>query len=171
MYCKLVLATAGGLAAAAIATTLLLPASPAVGGTDCGDTTGPEPFNTFGAPPFPPFPPDDFVETMYPFYFGPPIGTATPEMDDRSAISELYPEPTYAGMTGTISGEILGPNGTTPITGVNVIARNVADPFFDAVSAISSDFTDDFSVCCDAVGEYTLTGLTAGATCAVYVDD
>ena len=55
------------------------------------------------------------------------------------------PEPTFFANTGTIAGTIYAPNGTTRLTGVNVIARNLADPFEDAVSAISSDFTDSTS--------------------------
>ena len=77
---------------------------------------------------------------MYPFYFGPLAGTSTPHEDDIAGLSTLYPEPGFASTTGTISGVILGSNGRTKLTGVNVIARNVANPFDDAVSAISSDF-------------------------------
>jgi hypothetical protein len=54
---------------------------------------------------------------------------------------------------------------------VNVIARNVDDPFVDAVSAISSDFTDDFTPGAPLVGTYTINGLTPGAAYAVYVDE
>ena len=102
-----------------------------------GDTTGPTPFNTFPRP-------ASFanrIETMYPFLFvnG---GQATPHADDIAIFSFLYPEPGFAASTGTITGRILAPNGTTPVTGVNVIARNVANPYDDAVSAISSDFAD-----------------------------
>lgn len=133
-----------------------------------GDTAGPEPFDTFG-PAALPFPPDDYVETMYPFYFGPPIGTASPQADDIAIASRMYPEPTYSSATGEISGQIL--LGSQRVTGVNVIARNVADPFFDAVSAISSDFTDNTSQADPNVGVYRITGLTPGANYAVYVDE
>ena len=81
---------------------------------------------------------------MYPFLFinG---GQATPHADDIAIFSTLYPEPAFAATTGTITGNIVAPNNTTPLTGVNVIARNIANPYDDAVSAISSDFTDDFA--------------------------
>ncbi len=131
-----------------------------------GDNTGPTPNNTFGAPPDP-F--SDVVETMYPFYYGPGIGTQTLEADDIAIASRMYPEPDYASTTGTISGEIRF--GANRVTGVNVIARNVADPFKDAVSAISSDFTDATSQGDPNVGVYAITGLTPGADYAVYVDE
>jgi hypothetical protein len=130
-----------------------------------GDNTGPTPFDTFGAPPSP-F--SDVVETMYPFYYGPGIGTGSPEADDIAIASRMYPEPTYASSTGEISGQIL--LGDLRVTGVNVIARNVADPFNDAVSAISSDFTDLTSQADPNVGVYRITGLTPGADYGVYVD-
>ena len=129
------------------------------------DTTGPTPFDTFPRP-------ASFVnriETMYPFLFinG---GMATPHPDDIAIFSTLYPEPSFALTTGTISGKIVAPNNRSLLTGVNVIARNIANPFDDAVSAISSDFTDDFSRGSPFVGVYTLRGLTPGADYAVYVD-
>lgn len=129
-----------------------------------GDTSGPEPDNTFPVPNL-----AGRIETMYPFLFigG---GQATLHKDDVSSISTIYPEPAFAATTGTITGRILSPNGTTLETGVNVIARNTADPFDDAVSAISSDFTDNFAQGQPFVGVYTIEGLTPGANYAVYVD-
>jgi hypothetical protein len=131
-----------------------------------GDTTGPTPFGTFDPAPNP-F--TDIVETMYPFYFGPGIGTSTLEADDIAIASRMYPEADYAATTGSISGQILA--GAQRVTGVNVIARNIADPFNDAVSAISSDFTDGLLQSDPNVGVYTITGLTPGADYAVYVDE
>jgi hypothetical protein len=52
-----------------------------------------------------------------------------------------------------------------------VIARNVSNPFEDAVSAITSDITDDFTPGAPFVGEYTLEGLTPFAVYAVFVDE
>lgn len=131
-----------------------------------GDNTGPTPFDTFGAPPNP-F--TDVIETMYPFYYGPGIGTQTLEADDIAIASRMYPEPDYAATTGEISGSILF--GSQKVTGVNVIARNVEDPFNDAVSAISSDFTDSTDQNDPNVGVYRITGLTPGAAYGVYIDE
>lgn len=130
-----------------------------------GDTSGPTPFNTFPIGSL-----FDRIETMYPFYFGPLAGFSTPDPDDRAILSTLYPEPGFFAATGTISGSVLGPDGDAELTGINVIARNLADPIADAVSAISSDFTDDFSQGQPLVGEYTIHGLTPGASYAVYID-
>ncbi len=130
-------------------------------------TTGPTPFDTFPIPnPF-----TDIIETMYPFYFGPGIGTQTLEADDIAILSTIYPEPGFFANTGTIAGTIFAPNGSTKLTGVNVIARNVANPFEDAVSAISSDFTDSTSQADPVVGTYTINGLTPNADYAVFVDE
>ncbi|MEL7487701.1 MAG: hypothetical protein AAGJ87_10870, partial [Pseudomonadota bacterium] len=117
-----------------------------------GDTSGPGDSNFFGTP-------DPFAETfatMYPFFFGPGFGTQTPHRDDIASLSTLYPEPTFATDFGAISGTIFAPNGETRLTGVNIIARNIADPFIDAISAISSDFTDATDQGDPVVGTYKI---------------
>ena len=130
------------------------------------DSRGPSPFNTF--PPPPTF--AGRIETMYPFLFinG---GQASPDPDDIAIFSTLYPEPSFATTKGSITGNILAPNNTTPLTGVNVIARNIANPYDDAVSAISSDFATNYASGSPFVGAYTVRGLTPGASYAVYVDE
>ena len=128
-----------------------------------GDTSGPTPSNTFGNSPL------VQVETMYPFYFGPASGTQSLHRDDISTISTLYPEPNFSGDDRDHHRTNPGTNGTR-LTGVNVIARNIADPFVDAVSAISSDFSFDFSPADPFTGVYTLRGLTPGASYVVFVD-
>jgi hypothetical protein len=131
-----------------------------------GDTTGPTPASPYAAPnPLL----NDIVETMYPFYYGPGIGTASLEADDVASVSSLYPDASFAAR-GKITGSVLAPNGTTRLSGVNVIARNEANPFVDAVSAVSGDWTDGVAQTDAVVGTYTLYNLTPGANYRVYVD-
>jgi hypothetical protein len=135
------------------------------------ETSGPAPFDTFGAPTVTDFVNNGLLETMYPFFFGSQFGEETPALDDKTMISRLYPEPNYLATTASVAGTILGPNGTLRLSGINVIARNVANPFLDAVSALSGDFTDEVDPAVSAVvGTYRFTGLTPGAQYAVYVD-
>ncbi len=111
------------------------------------------------------------IETMYPFSINAAteLATATVEHpDDMTALSELYPEAGYFSLPA-ITGKVLAPNGTTPLTGVNVIARNVANPLRDAVSALSGDYS--LSVGDAFAGVYTFTGLTAGANYVIYIDE
>jgi hypothetical protein len=134
-----------------------------------GDTTGPTPFDTF---PFADFVAviDQALETMYPFYFGVGSGMATPHKDDVVALSTLYPSPGFSATTATVRGRILAANRRTPKTGFNVIARNVANPYLDAVSAISGDYAVEGTPDAAFAGVYTLRGLTPGASYAVFVD-
>ena len=86
--------------------------------------------------------------------------------DDKSALSWLYPARNYRQKTGTIVGRVVAKDGVSQITGINVIARNVADPF-DAISRISGDRTQGLV---GADGTFEITGLTPGAKYVVYID-
>lgn len=120
-----------------------------------GDQSGPTPNNTFGNSPV------SETETMYPFIIT-GGGESTVHRDDIGFFSFLYPSVDFFNVSATVSGTVFAPNGATPLTGVNVIARNVDDPFADAVSAITGDR--------GVTGTYTLNGLTPGANYAIYVD-
>lgn len=115
----------------------------------------------------------DDIETMYPYLnTRPGTGSGVQQStvnvaDDKASISNLYPAPGYPASNGSIKGRVLQTNGKDGITGVNVIARNLDNPFTDAVSAMSGDYVrveagDD--------GTFTLNGLTPGARYAVYTD-
>lgn len=139
-----------------------------VGFSEGGDTSGPSPANTYGTPVFVG---TEVIETMYPFYFGSGVGTRTLHADDIASVSTLYPDPSFGATTGTISGTIFAPNGSTRLSGVNVIARNVNNPFVDSVSTFSGAFTNSTSQADPNVGIYTLSGLTPGEQYAVFVDE
>lgn len=112
----------------------------------------------------------DDLETMYPFLdtrigVGTGVAQGTVDLlDDISALSNVYPAAGWPSNFGTITGKIFTPTGSE-VSGVNVIARNVADPFGDCISALSGDFTHLFGD-----GLYTFNGLTPGADYVVYVD-
>lgn len=135
-----------------------------------GDHTGPSPDNTTFGPP-PGFLGTEVIETMYPFYFGSPdVGTRTLHADDVASLATIYPAPGFPASRGTISGTIFAANGTTRLSGVNVIARNLADPFVDSVSTFSGAYTNSTAQTDPHVGTFTLNNLTPGATYALFVD-
>lgn len=120
------------------------------------------------------------VETMYPFLDINVGGSGEHQfsvdlMDDVSAISDLYPAPGWPESHGTIKGTIryltkIRGNGTGPteeITGVNIIARNLANPYGDFTTTTSGELTRGEV---GADGSYELHGLTPGATYGIYVD-
>ena len=105
-------------------------------------------------------PPPSSVEVMFPFAIG---GSSVPVKDDIAAISRLYPAGGFGSSTGTIKGTIFLSDGLTPFKGANIIARNVLDPYNDAVSNVSGKpFASPTSN-----GEYELPGLTDGASYSV----
>ncbi|MDH3903857.1 MAG: hypothetical protein OES90_11615, partial [Xanthomonadales bacterium] len=131
-----------------------------------GDTSGPTPDDPFifnGTL-------SGELESMYPFYFGAGSGTNSPNADDRASIATLYPAPGFFASTGSISGTVYAPDGVTRLSGVNVIARNIANPMLDAVSTFSGAYTDGTGQADPNVGVYTLNNLTPGAEYVVFVD-
>lgn len=110
----------------------------------------------------------DQVEIMYPFALD---GQGNdPLADDIASLSTLYPEPGFFSSRGTISGRVLSQSLST-VNGVNVIVRNSANPFLDAVSAITGDFIagDPFGNSAFQ-GLYTINNLTPGASYRVEID-
>src|SRR5215204_1661766 len=113
------------------------------------------------------------VETMYPFanirpVTGNGVDLSTIEQsDDKASISNLYPASGYSESHGSIKGRILQTDGETGVTGVNVIARNMDNPYKDAVSAMAGDYV---RVATGDDGSYTINGLTPGARYAIYTD-
>ncbi|HXI02645.1 MAG TPA: hypothetical protein VNI57_05660 [Candidatus Saccharimonadales bacterium] len=112
------------------------------------------------------------VETMYPFInlYGTGQAMSTvDQLDDIAALSDIYPAAGWPADFGSISGKIYAPGLQSPeeYTGANVIARNMADPFGNAISAISGDHTQG---ALGPEGGYAFHGLTPGASYAVYVD-
>jgi|GEM_PF-556765 len=111
------------------------------------------------------------IETMYPFLH--PAHEDTGEyaatvdrIDDRSALSDIYPAAGWPANTASIHGRILDASGN-PVTGVDVIARNVADPFNDCDSYISGQVSKGQA---GPDGSFVMNGLTPGASYALYAD-
>jgi hypothetical protein len=59
------------------------------------------------------------------------------KIDDRAAVSALYPTNAFGPTTGRIQGRVLFSDGRTQAQGYNVIARKVGDPRTTAVSCVS----------------------------------
>lgn len=115
------------------------------------------------------------VETMFPVLIQTTSSThpmATLHKDDRAALSTLYPAPSFAAGTASMIGLVLDVDGMTPLAGVNVIARNVNDPFRDCVSYISGHLAagqDDPEPA--ALAAFELKGLTPNAAYKVYIEE
>ncbi len=110
------------------------------------------------------------TETMYPLIDPEHTGEAMSTVDrpdDISALSNIYPGPGWPENYGTVSGEILLKDGTTGLTGVNVVVRNVADPLGDVITVLSGNLSQGEY---GPDGRFTINGLTPGAEYVVYVD-
>ncbi|HET8942805.1 MAG TPA: hypothetical protein VFN13_12555 [Rudaea sp.] len=111
------------------------------------------------------------IETMFPYID--PYGAGGKEQssvdlsDDIAAISNLYPTAAYTANTGSISGILRLKDGVTQYSGINVIARNVANPLFDAVSDMTGSATQG-QIGPD--GRFTINGLTAGQQYVLYIE-
>jgi len=111
------------------------------------------------------------VETMFPFidsYGGAGREQSTIDSpDDIAGISNLYPTADYKASRGSISGVLTSKDGTMQYSGVNVVARNVDNPLFDALSDMTGSATQG-EVGPD--GRYTIGNLTPGQRYVVYIE-
>ncbi len=135
-----------------------------------GDNIGP---NSCSAFPYAGVPGRGDIETMYP-YIDPTPGTGTGEgqgnvhtLDSMAGISDLYPGRGWPSASGTIAGRVYDIDGRTELTGVNVIARNLADPFVGANSAVSGQLTQGLL---GPDGSFVIHGLVPGQRYVLYVD-
>jgi len=125
----------------------------------------------------PVYPAASDIETMYPLInpFSDSARYNSPQMaivdnaDDIAALSSIYPAAAYGAKTGTLQGRVVAKDGTSQLTGVNVIARRVdqGQPF-DAISRISGDLTQGLL---GADGNFVMTGLVPSASYVVYIDE
>jgi hypothetical protein len=112
------------------------------------------------------------IETMYPYINSNVGGTGLAQAnihtsDTLSSFSDLYPGPGWPSSYGTITGKVFDLDGKTQLTGVNVIARSLTDPFADSTSAITGQMTQGQL---GPDGTFTLTGLKPGSQYVLYVD-
>jgi len=91
--------------------------------------------------------------------------------EDFAAISSIYPAANFASDTGTLSGSVTYPFSSDGIIGVNVVARNIDNPYEDAITVMSGDWNDGVPGAAEGFGEFTLKGLTPGARYVVHVEN
>lgn len=112
------------------------------------------------------------IETMFPFIDNSSHAAAEQSTvehpDDVAAISNIYPTPDYASSTGSISGVLRLKDGKTEYSGINVIARNVNNPLFDAVSDMTGSSTQG-KIGPD--GRFTIRNLTPGEEYVLYIEE
>ncbi|MDJ0905852.1 MAG: hypothetical protein QNI96_07525 [Woeseiaceae bacterium] len=132
--------------------------------------------------PFPQWPgpgPAD-VSVMYPFVDINPADWNTPTgehqatastSEDFAAISAIYPADNFEAQTGTIKGSVTYAFSTDGVIGVNVVARNVDNPWEDAITAMTGDWNDGVAGAAQGEGEFILQGLTPGARYVIHVEN
>lgn len=112
------------------------------------------------------------VETMFPYIN--PYNDLGREMstverpDDIAGISNLYPTAAYRAGSASISGTLRLKDGRTPYAGINIVARNIADPINDAVSAMTGASTQG-KVGPD--GRFEITNLKPGQSYLLYTEE
>jgi hypothetical protein len=119
-----------------------------------------------------------YTETMFPFINpdtvndqGRNIGqemSTVDRPDDMAAISNLYPTAAYLKTRGSIAGTLYLKDGRTPYAGINIVARNVADPFGDAISVQSGDQTQGRI---GPDGRFRINNLKPGAKYVLYTEE
>jgi len=103
---------------------------------------------------------EEDITTMLPIFVGP--AQLSPHYDDKVSISSLYPTSAFLNDFCTISGTVFSEDGTTPLQGINVIARRLTNPTKDATSFVSGALYTGDSDCTEAVGDFLIHGIRPG---------
>jgi hypothetical protein len=131
--------------------------------------------------PFPQYPGamTENLSVMYPYINNNPEMWANPTgqhqatastMEDFAAISSVYPAANFASDTGTITGTVTYPFSKDGVIGLNIVARNIDNPYEDAITAMTGDWNDGQAGAAQGMGEFLLQGLTPGARYVVHVE-
>jgi hypothetical protein len=111
------------------------------------------------------------IETMFPFINVRGSAGANQHTvnvkDDIVNISDLYPTAEYKSQFGSIKGKLLTKEGVE-YSGVNLIARNLDDPYQDVISQQSGNMTQGLI---GPDGSFTINGLKPGARYALYTQE
>ncbi len=111
------------------------------------------------------------IETMFPFINVRGSAGANQHTvnvkDDIVNISDLYPTAEDKSQFGSIKGKLLTKEGVE-YSGVNLIARNLDNPYEDVISQQSGNMTQGRI---GPDGSFTINGLTPGARYALYTQE
>lgn len=91
--------------------------------------------------------------------------------EDFAAISSIYPATSFATEKGTITGTVSYAFSDNGVIGINVVARNIDDPWEDAITAMTGDWNDGQAGATQGEGEYIIQGLTPGAQYVIHVEN
>ncbi|WP_206483754.1 hypothetical protein [Thalassotalea sp. G2M2-11] len=110
------------------------------------------------------------IETMFPFIdvrsnAGKAQGTVNVR-DDIVNLSDLYPTADYKANYGSISGTLRTKEGVE-YSGMNMVARNLDDPYQDVITQQSGNMTQGMI---GPDGKFTINGLTPGGRYALYIE-
>jgi len=110
------------------------------------------------------------IPTMFPLFVD---GEAQLSLhyDDKIAMGLLYGNTSFANRFCTIQGTVFESDGTTPMQGVNVVARRVENGVVEATSFVSgAHYTGSSSNCSAANGDYVIQGLVPGVSYTLEVE-
>jgi hypothetical protein len=121
----------------------------------------------------------EHMSVMYPYIDNNPNSWPAPTgqyqatastSEDFAALSSVYPAESFASGTGAITGSVTYPFSSDGIIGLNIVARNIDNPYEDAITVMTGDWNDGESNAAQGFGEFTMQGLTPGARYVVHVE-
>lgn len=122
----------------------------------------------------------EHISVMYPFVDTNPTSWPSPTgehqatastAEDFAGISSLYPAANFDSSKASISGTVTYPFSRDGVIGINIVARNIDNPFEDAITVMSGDWNDGVPDAAQGTGDFTLKGLTPGARYVVHAEN